>query len=145
MQSYIKGQFSHRRTEDSYMGALLDGVTLDDWRDIVGATVASAKAGDPSARAWLAQYLIGKSGITAPAPLTVVVQRLSGEDPLATKLSYPIVARMRYGTDEDDGLNDKVRAGITNELKALEANSLASSKTGETAGDKAASVQSSAS
>jgi hypothetical protein len=73
-QSYIKGPFTHRRTEADYMGVLLDAVTLEDWREVVSATVAVAKAGDAAARAWLAQYLVGKPGTTAPAPLTVVVQ-----------------------------------------------------------------------
>jgi hypothetical protein len=50
------------------MGALLDAVTLEDWREVVTATVAVAKAGDPSARAWLGQYLVGKPAATAPAP-----------------------------------------------------------------------------
>jgi hypothetical protein len=47
-QNYIKGTFTHRRTEADYMGALLDAVTLEDWRSVVAATVAAAKAGDPS-------------------------------------------------------------------------------------------------
>ena len=45
-QSYIKGTFTHRRTEADYMGVLLDAVPLEEWREVVGATVAAAKAGD---------------------------------------------------------------------------------------------------
>jgi hypothetical protein len=74
-QSYIKGTFTHRRSETDYMGVLLDAVSLDDWRSVVATTVAAAKAGDPSARAWLGQYLVGKPVATAPAPLTVVAIR----------------------------------------------------------------------
>jgi hypothetical protein len=88
-QSYLKGRFEPRRTEGDYMAVLLDAVTLEEWRSVVVATVAAAKAGDPSARAWLAQYLVGKPGATAPAPLTVVVQQLSGRDPLVDKLAKP--------------------------------------------------------
>jgi hypothetical protein len=58
-QSYLKGRFEPRRTEGDYMAVLLDAVTLEEWRSVVVATVAAAKAGDPSARAWLAQYLVG--------------------------------------------------------------------------------------
>jgi hypothetical protein len=72
-QSYIKGAFTHRRTETDYMSVLLDAVSLEDWREIVMATMAVAKTDDPSARAWLGQYLVGKPAGTAPAPLTVVV------------------------------------------------------------------------
>lgn len=81
-QSYIKGTFTHRRTEADYMGVLLDAVPLEDWRAVVGAAVAAAKADDAGSRAWLAQYLVGKPGAVAPAPLTVIVQQLSGRDPL---------------------------------------------------------------
>jgi hypothetical protein len=53
-QSYIKGTFTHRRTEADYMGVLLDAVPLEDWREVVGATVAAAKAGRDEAEreAW---------------------------------------------------------------------------------------------
>ena len=44
-QSYIKGTFTHRRTEADYMGVLLDAVPLEVWREVVSATVAAAKAG----------------------------------------------------------------------------------------------------
>jgi hypothetical protein len=78
------------------MGVLLDAVRVEDWREVVRATVAAAKVGDATARAWLAQYLIGKPGLTAPAPLTVVVQQLSGRDPLAERLANPYVERVKY-------------------------------------------------
>lgn len=78
-QSYIKGTVvRHQRTEADYMAALLDAVPLEDWRAVITATVAAAKAGGVGARAWLAQYLIWKPGTTAPAQLTVVVQQLPG-------------------------------------------------------------------
>ena len=50
-QTYIKGTFTHRRTEANYMGVLLDAVPLEDWREVVGATVAAAKAGDATGHA----------------------------------------------------------------------------------------------
>jgi hypothetical protein len=95
-QSYIKGTFTHRRTEADYMGVLLDAVPLEDWRRVVVATVTAAKAGDPSARAWLGQYLVGKPAATAPAPLTVAVQQLSGRDPLVDRLAKPHIDRAEY-------------------------------------------------
>jgi hypothetical protein len=49
------------------MGVLLDAVPLEEWREVVSATVAAAKAGDATARVWLAQYLVGKPASTAPA------------------------------------------------------------------------------
>ena len=121
-QSYIKGTFNHRRTEADYMSALLDAVPLEDWRAVVTATVAAAKAGDTGARAWLAQYLIGKPGATAPAPLTVVVQQLSGRDPLAERLAKPHIDRVKYPSlSTYDDLEDAMRDVIARELRALEA------------------------
>ncbi|WP_345122074.1 hypothetical protein, partial [Quisquiliibacterium transsilvanicum] len=78
----IRGNAAHRRTEGDYMGVLLGAVTLDDWRDVVNNAKAAAKTGDAQARAWLAQYLMGRPEGKAPTPLTVVVQQLNGADPL---------------------------------------------------------------
>lgn len=121
-QNYIKGSFTHRRTEGDYMGVLLDTVTLGDWRDVVTATVAAAKAGDTSARTWLAHYLVGKPKMDAPAPLTVVVQQLSGANPLAERLARPHISRIEYPSIHgDDDWKDDITDRITAELQALEA------------------------
>ena len=121
-QSYIKGTFTHRRTEANYMGVLLDAVTLEDWRSVVVATVAAAKAGDPGARAWLGQYLVGKPVATAPAPLTVVVQQLSGCDPLVDRLAKPHIDRAEYPLlHADDDFKEALKARVADELRALEA------------------------
>jgi hypothetical protein len=120
-QSYIKGTFTHRRTEADYMGVLLDAVPLEDWREVVSATVTAAKAGDPSARAWLGQYLVGKPAATAPAPLTVVVQQLSGRDPLVDRLAEPHIDRAEYfPLHADDDFKDALKARVADELRALE-------------------------
>ena len=77
------------------MGALLEAVTLDDWRAIVNSAKALAQAGDSQARAWLAQSRMGKPEAKAPTPLTVVVQQWSGLDPLIDRkwLRQPSTAR----------------------------------------------------
>jgi len=62
---FIKGTAAHRRTEGDYLSVLLDTVTLDDWREVVGNTLQAAKDGDAQARSWLAQYLVGKPEIKA--------------------------------------------------------------------------------
>jgi hypothetical protein len=120
--TYLKGPFTHRRTEGDYMSVLLEAVPLDDWREVVRATIAAAKAGDATARAWLAQYLVGKPGLTAPAPLTVVVQQLSGRDPLTERLAKPYVDRRKYPSlSANEGFEDAVRDLIAGELRVLEA------------------------
>lgn len=120
-QTYVNGTFTRRRTEADYMGALLDAVPLEDWRDVVTATVASAKAGDPAARAWLAQYLIGKPGATAPAPLTIVVEQLAGRDQLVEELAKPHIDRVAYPwRHADDDQKDALRAQVAAELRLLE-------------------------
>jgi hypothetical protein len=130
-QSYIKGPFTHRRTEADYMGVLLDAVPLDDWREVVSATVAAAKAGDATARAWLAQYLVGKPSTAAPAPLTVVVQQLSGRDPLVERLAKPHIDRAEYPSlRAGDDFKNALKARVADELRALEAQTQNTSETG---------------
>lgn len=120
--NYIKGTFTHRRTESDYMSVLLDAVTLEEWRDVVTATVTAAKKGDCGARVWLGQYLVGKPEGKAPAPLTVLVQQLSGADPLVKALAKPHIDREKtpYLRD-DDPMKESIRGSIAGELKALEA------------------------
>ncbi|MGQ0618303.1 MAG: hypothetical protein ACT4QA_00055 [Panacagrimonas sp.] len=127
---YIKGTFTHRRTEGDYMGVLLDAVTLDDWREVVTATVAAAKVGDPSARVLLAQYLVGRPEAKAPAPLTVVVQQLSGRDPLVERLAHQHIHRIEYPSDGDTGWKGATKDRVADELRWLEAEKLKASESG---------------
>jgi hypothetical protein len=145
-QSYVKGTFTHRRTEADYMGVLLDAVPLQDWREVVGATVAAAKAGDASARAWLAQYLVGKPGVTAPAPMTVIVQQLSGRDPLVERLAKPHIDRAEYPSlHAGDDFKDALKARVADELRALEVQKSNTPETGASADRTRPSGDSSAS
>ncbi|MBB5273927.1 hypothetical protein [Quisquiliibacterium transsilvanicum] len=99
------------------MGVLLGAVTLDDWRDVVNNAKAAAKTGDAQARAWLAQYLMGRPEGKAPTPLTVVVQQLNGADPLVERLAQPVIHRERYpGLHSDDGWETQIRALVAAEL-----------------------------
>jgi hypothetical protein len=121
-QSYIKGTFTHRRTEADYMSVLLDAVPLEAWCEVVSATVTAAKAGDATARAWLGQYLVGRPGATPPAPMTVIAQQLSGRDPLVDRLAAPHIDRAQYPSlHAADDFKDAMRELIANELRALEA------------------------
>lgn len=115
--NYIKGNANHRRTEGDYMSTLLETVTLDDWQDVVNTALTAAKNGDAQARAWLAQYLVGKPASKAPSPLTVVVQQLNGENPLINRLAKPVLDQYKYpGLHTDDVLDAQIKALITAEL-----------------------------
>jgi hypothetical protein len=115
---YIKGTSTHRRTEGDYMGVLLDTVTLNDWRSVVNSALQAAKAGDPQARNWLAQYLIGRPDGKAPTPMTIVVQQLSGSDPVVEKLAKPAIDRALYpSTQVTDDLKAQIRALVAAELQ----------------------------
>ena len=121
-QRYISGEFRHRRAECDYMRALLDAVTLKDWREIVASPVAAAKEGDTSARLFLAQYLVGRPDLKAPAPMTVVVQQLSGRDRLVEQLALPHIERLEYpALHSDDEVEDAVKECVAAELRALQA------------------------
>ena|SRR5215813_8219770 len=111
----LRGRSKHRRTQSGYMAALLDRVTLDTWNEIVDATIAAAKSGDARARAWLAEYLVGKPQVEAPTPLAVIVQRIRGSDQLVNELAYPVIGRQRWSDDEDE-VEDAVKAQIAAEL-----------------------------
>jgi hypothetical protein len=95
------------------MGILLDSVTLDDWRDVVTGALQAAKAGDAQSRAWLAQYLVGKSIAKAPTPLTVVVQQLNGADPVVDRLSSHVITELQF---PEESWKDNVKTLITAEL-----------------------------
>ena len=100
------------------MGVLLDTVTLNDWRSVVSRALQSAKAGDPQARNWLAQYLIGKPEGTAPTPMSIVVQQLSGADPVVERLAKPAIDRAMYpSTHINDDLKAHIRALVAIELQ----------------------------
>lgn len=145
-QNYLKGRFENRRTEGDYMAVLLDAVTLEEWRSVVTATVAAAKTGDTGARAWLAQYLVGKPSATAPAPLAIVVQQLSGRDPVIEKLAHPHIERLKYPTlRADDDMKDAVKALVADELRALEAKQSNTLESGATADRTKISAESAAS
>src|SRR6516164_7009161 len=111
----LRGRSKHRRTQSDYMAALLDRVTLETWTEIVDATVAAAKSGDARARVWLADYLVGKPQVEAPAPLAVIVQRISGSDQLVNELATPAIYRARWQDDEDveeDNAKDAIRTQV---------------------------------
>lgn len=116
---YIQGTAQHRRTEGDYMGVLLDTVTLNDWRSVVNGALQAAKAGDPQARNWLAQYLIGRPEGKAPTPMNIVVQQLSSADPVVEKLAKPVIDRvMNPLMHRDDDLKAHIRALVAIELQA---------------------------
>ena len=75
VRSLVRGA---ARPEGDYIGVLLDLVTLEDGRDVMNNAKTAAQAGDPQARAWLAQYLMGNPEGKAPTPLTMVVAQLNG-------------------------------------------------------------------
>jgi hypothetical protein len=62
---FIKGQSGNpkgrlpRTKEEKFYKATVSAVTLKDWREIIKKTVEQAKRGNPSARTWLANYLLG--------------------------------------------------------------------------------------
>ena len=116
-QELIRGHAAHRRTEGDYMGVLLEAVTLDDWRTVVNNAKTLAQAGDPQARAWLAQYLMGRPEGKAPTPLNIVVQQLNGADPLVERLARQAINRHKYPSmHSEDALDDHIKALVAAEL-----------------------------
>lgn len=111
----LPGHATHTRTQESYMGALLDAVSLDDWREVVTGAVQAAKGGDPQARNWLAQYLIGRPESKAPTPISVIVNQLHGTNEVLDKLTSKTFIDARFH-DSDDDVKANIRAQLAIEL-----------------------------
>lgn len=90
---------------------------LEGYCDVVNGDKAAAKAGAVQARAWLAQYLMGRPEGKAPTPLTVVVQQLNRADPLVEKHARPVSERQEHlGLHANDGWEAQIRALVAAEL-----------------------------
>jgi hypothetical protein len=63
---------------------LNEAVPLSVWQEIVGKAVEQAREGDHKARAWLANYLLGKPNGDA---LRDLAAKAVGIDPLADPIS----------------------------------------------------------
>jgi len=108
----LTGSASHTRTADSYMSILLDSVTPDDWREVCKNTVQLAKGGDPQARAWLSNFLIGKPECAAPTAVNVIVNQLQGKSEVLDKLTHHTFIDAAFHDSDDD-----VKAGIRAQLE----------------------------
>jgi hypothetical protein len=64
--------------ERDYLAALVEAVTLSDWRVIVEQAEAQAKAGNPKARDWLSKHLLGDDPFALVA-LAGELQRLKSQ------------------------------------------------------------------
>lgn len=64
--------------ESDYAAELVAACPPELWRRVCATAAAQAVAGNSSARAWLAQYLVGLPQHIAPTPRTVAVERLAG-------------------------------------------------------------------
>ena len=69
----------NRSTEDKYLKALRDSVTLKDWKAISEKATEQAKNGDKAARQWLSDYLLGKPTQNVTVESTQVVNWVWGD------------------------------------------------------------------
>lgn len=100
-----------RSTEASYLGILMEECDLETWRGVIRRAVKAAEGGDPAARSWLGQYLIGRPVIAAPSPLTVVIQQMIGTDP-ALEAAAKVLAKPHLDAEMWPILaGDKARKG----------------------------------
>lgn len=85
-----------RATESEYMRILMDACPPDVFREIVERAIADAKAGDATARTWLASYLVGKPSAAAgaPKPARVLAEEVKGIDPVEVEAEALFNARL---------------------------------------------------
>lgn len=69
-----------RTTERGYLAAIADACPPAAWGEIVARAVADARAGDATARAWLASYLVGRPESAAVTLHTLAVEHEAGTD-----------------------------------------------------------------
>lgn len=113
---FINGTAKSRATSTDYMAVLLEAVSLDDWRDVVTGAVKAAKEGDAQARAWLAQYVMGKPDHHAPTPINVVVHQLQGRNDVIERLTHGANFGLKH---PDDPQEVAIRRVIQAELACL--------------------------
>jgi hypothetical protein len=90
---FVKGQSgnpkgrSKKEVEESYLQAFRDGVSPGDWAAIIARAVSDAKRGDPAARKFVADYLIGpavqKQELSGPNGGPIEYAGLSDEELIA--------------------------------------------------------------
>ena len=76
-----------RAREEKYYNLMMSTVTFADWERIISKAVEQAKRGDPTARKWLSDYLIGPP---------VERKEISGAD------SGPLQIMVVYAGDNND-------------------------------------------
>ena len=111
----LPGHVNHVRTESDYMATLLDAVSLDDWREVVTGALQLAKGGDPQARTWLAQYLVGRPDSKAPTAVNVIVNQLQGKDKVLDKLVHDNYIQATF-PDDNATYKAHIRAQLATEI-----------------------------
>jgi hypothetical protein len=66
------------QTERAYLEVVISACTPETWKEIVDRAVVDAKAGDAKAREWLAGYVIGRPGQTAPTLRQMAIDAAAG-------------------------------------------------------------------
>lgn len=124
-RKYVKGSATHRRHADDYIAATLEVVTIEEWKSIVEATIAAAKDGDKSARAWLSDYVLGKPESKAPSTLDVMARRYAGKDLLVEKIAHPHWEQQEFPFIEiEEASKRKFREQVRSELAELAVSSV---------------------
>jgi hypothetical protein len=145
-QSYIKGTFTHRRTEADYMGVLLDAVPLEDWREVVSATVAAAKAGRRHRTRLAGAIPGGQAGRDRTGPADGHCAAAFRSRSLVERLAKPHIDRANYPSrGANDDFEGAMREQIGSELRALEAQKSNMEETGANADGTRLSADSSGS
>lgn len=116
-KNLIQGTATHCRTELDYMGALLDTVTIDDWRQVCEGAMELAKTGDAQSRAWLGQYLIGQAASKAPTCINVVVSQLQGENKVLDTLTRVLTPSKFDFPDDNAAQKAQIKERLRIELQ----------------------------
>jgi hypothetical protein len=93
-----------RPTEERYLKAMTQCVTVDDWKKVIHTAVARAKAGDGQARQWLSDYLIGKPTQRVLADVTTAGESLNAryDEQQRARTLLTLIDALRAGMSAGD-------------------------------------------
>ena len=89
-----------KRREERFLEITLSTCTFKDWRDIVKKAVDQARRGNPAARKWLSDYLIGPA--TNRLDLTTMGESLKNDGILTDQQRIALLLALIDGAESGD-------------------------------------------
>jgi len=106
-----------RAVEQEYLAALNAAVSLEKWRQIIDRAVEDAIKGDPRAREWLSQYLLGEDRVSLVQIAAKEKVGLSPDEEIDSIAVRELLWRLAV---DGDGFGKRLVAGVLRPILASE-------------------------